>query len=288
MDEIKETEQIVEEQQEDIVEESKEEKEEKPESKESAIKKITNTIKEFVSGGSKDEKTEGDPIPDEFTNAALSAGWDEKTIEEWAADFTNEELLEMIPSLVVEDSEESEDTSDKITKSETKKAKVEDSQEDEKITKLLKRIEALESVQEKSQKETEKQKLDNLVNRASQIFDETSKEFEIFGETEKLPKFPDGRYVANSPQMKARKEVWGIACRLYEKGMDFDEAMSVSLNAYKGKNLTKEIKRSVIKDLKKKETKLSGKRTSHESVNSIESGPEVIKAVARKHGIEIV
>jgi hypothetical protein len=116
------------------------------------------------------------------------------------------------------------------------------------------------------------------------MFDDTSKEFEVFGVTEKLPKFPDGRLVPNSPQMKARQEVWDTGIKLYQSGVDFDTAMSISLNAYKGANLGKQIERNVIKDLKNREKKLSGKRVNHEATKVVESTPELIKKLLEERG----
>ena len=256
------------------------------EAKKSTISKIGDMVKNFVSGTSETEEKEGADIPDEFTEAASKAGWTNKDIEEFTADYEDDELLEMIPSLTT-DSVETEKTEEK--KPETKKAevKVEDSQEDEKTKKLLERIEALEKVQGKSQEETEQQELAGRIHRAHQIFDEASKEFDVFGKTDKLPKFPGGKLIPTSPQLKARNEVWDLASLLNKSGMDFDKAMSVSLDAYKGKNLVKDVKRNVIKDLKKSEKRLSGKHTSHESASVIEYGPDVVREVARRAGREI-
>lgn len=266
----------------------------KPEPKESVVAKIAAKVKDFVSGG--EVKDEGSDIPDEFTVAAKKIGWEEEDIRSFAADYSDEDLKEMIPFLLGEDTVATDETSDKgkvkdevktdlVT--ETKDKKVEDSQESEQVKKLLARIEALESAQGKSQEERKQQETSNLITRASQLFDEASKEFEVFGTTEKLPTLPDGRIIPTSPAMKARVEVFDLAARLNASGMPFDDAMSVSLNAFKGKNLAKDVKRSVIKDLKKNESKLGGKRTSHESTAELTYGPDVIRAVAQKHGREI-
>ena len=255
------------------------------EAKKSTISKIGDMVKNFVSGSTETEE-EGADIPDEFTEVASKAGWTNEDIVKFTADYSDEELLEMIPSLTTDSvkTEKPEEKSEVVKKAEVK---VEDSQEDEKTKKLLGRIEALEKVQGKSQEETEKQELAGRVHRAHQIFDEASKEFEVFGKTDKLPKFPGGQIIPTSPQIKARNEVWDLAVILCESGMGFDNAMSVSLDAYKGKNLVKDVKRSIIKDLKKNEKKLSGKHTSHESANVAEYGPDVIREVARRAGRDI-
>ncbi|HEC66926.1 MAG TPA: hypothetical protein ENI23_16750, partial [bacterium] len=268
-DEIKEVEEIQEEVKEGAKEDEVKEEETKEtkevsdeEAKKSTISKIGDMVKNFVSStpGVENEE-EGELIPDDFSTAATNAGWTDKDITEFSEEYSNEELLEMIPTLKGEDSVETEQTSDKTeTKSETKETKVEDSQEDEEKKKLLDRIDALEERQGKADKQTEQQKLSELDKRASQMFDKTSKEFKVFGKTETLPVFPagpnKGQLIPTSPAMKARIEVWGLAYDLHKKaGMDFDNAMSVSLNAYKGKNLAKDVERNLIKDLKSREKK---------------------------------
>jgi hypothetical protein len=258
------------------------------EAKKSAIGKIGDMVKNFVSGkGDETVDEEGADIPDEFTTAASKAGWTDEDIVEFTSDYTDEQLIEMIPSLTT-DSVETEKTEEKSEeKSEKTEVKVENSQEDEKTKKLLERIEALEKAQGKSQEEIEQQELAGRIHRANQMFDEKSKEFDVFGKTGEMPKFPGGKIIPTSPQMKARQEVWDVAALLHKSGMDFDKAMSVSLNAYKGKNLSKDVKRSIIKDLKKNEKKLSGKHTSHESANVAEYGPDVIREIARRAGRDI-
>lgn len=260
-----------------------------PETKESVLSKIASKVKNFVSGDTEEEEVR--EVPADFKEAGNKLGWSDEDIDKFASNYTDEELKEMIPSLVVDNSSEEEDDStkgDETNTPEKDETKDEDSQDDEKIQKLLKpyldRIDALEKAQGVVDKQNKEQERKNLVQKASQMFDEASKEFEVFGKTDELPTFPDGRLVPNSPQLKARSEVWKYAGVLHKAGVDFDEAMSVSMNAFKGKNLATDVKRSIIKDLKKNESRLSGKRTSHESSNAATYGPDVIKQVMAKHG----
>lgn len=282
--ETKETEDI-----ETETQETEETQDTKPETRESVVSKIGGMIKNYFSGDK--EQEESIDVPQEFYNVAQAQGWTDDEIMDFVVQdgkpvYTDEELLEMLPVLKGEDSVETEKTSDKVvdTQSEAQKDKVNNSQEDEKIQKLLERIDALEKAQGERKKEDVNQEVANLMNRASKMFDEMSKEFEVFGVTEKLPKFPDGRLVPNSPQMKARQEVWDTGIKLYQSGVDFDTAMSISLNAYKGANLGKQIERNVIKDLKNREKKLSGKRVNHETAKTIENGPELIKKILEERG----
>lgn len=256
-------------------------KEEEVESKETVIEKIGSKIKDFFQGNEEDT---GDDIPDDFTFAAQEMGWTDDDIVDFAEKYSDEELVEMIPDLNVETSEKSEVNTGLEQEEEEK---VEDSQEDEKIQKLLDRIDALEKAQGVVTEDKEQQEQAGFAQKASQLFDDVSKEFEVFGKTDELPKFPDGRLVPNSPQLKARTEVWDVAMSLKQTGMNFDKALEVSLDAYKGKNLANEVKRSVIKGLKKNETRLSGKHTSHESHKISDYGPDVIKEVARRAGRDI-
>lgn len=265
-----------------------------PEPKESVIKRIGEKIKNFVTGGDKENKeaavsAESSNVPENFTKAALLAGFTIDDISTFAADYSDEELLDMIPHLAGDsDSDESEQPVQSAKDDVQKPQKDEISQDDESTKKLQARIDALEQRLGEKDRQTEEQKFAGVVHRANQILDDASKEFEILGMTEKLPKFPDGRIVPSSPQVKARNEIWGLAYTLYNGGMGIDDAMKISLNAYKGKNLVADVKRNVIKDLKKNEQRLSAKHSSHESAPKLpDTGVDVIKDVLRKHGREV-
>lgn len=261
----------------------------KPETKESFVDRWKDIIKDRLSGGNEDEDT-GDEIPDEFTEAARKMNWSDEDTEAFAADFTDEQLKEMIPSLLGEDTAKADETSDKTeeTKSETKLEVDTNSQEDDKLKPLLDRIAELEKTQGISAEKSKEEEQASFVKRASDLFDEASKEFEIFGKTDDLPKFPDGRFIPTSPQMKARLDVYSTAEQLKEAGMPGDKALELSMNAYKGANLSVETKRNVIKDLKKREQTLGGKRVSHEVAETGNlTGPQILQAVAKKHGVEL-
>jgi len=258
-----------------------------PESKESVISKIGSKIKQFVTG---EDTSQGETIPDEFSEAAKAAGWTDDDIVDFASEYSDEELKEMITALKGEDAEiESDVISDKAVKPETPDKPDTNSQEDEALQKALARIEALEKAQAKTSEVNEHEEFQGRIQSASELFDKLGeKEMPVLGKTAEIPRFPDGRIIPTSPVMKARSEIFNLAEILYGKGMDFDDAMSISLNTYKGKNLTADVKREFIKDLKKHESKLGGKRTTHESTNVALSGPEVIREVARRAGKEIL
>ena len=230
----------------------------------------------------------GNDIPDEFTTAARKMNWSDEQTTEFASSYTDEQLKEMIPSLLGEDTAKADETSDKAvekTEPETNEEKAEDSQEDERLTQALARIESLEKAQGVLDKQSAEEEQAGFVKGASELFDKMSEEFEVFGKTDDLPKFPDGRFIPTSPQMKARNEVFGMAQQLKEAGMPGDKALEVSLNAYKGANLVTETKRSVIKGLKKREQTLGGKRVSHDVTAAADmTGPEIVAEVKRRHG----
>jgi len=260
-----------------------------PESKESVISKITQKISNFVSGEKKDE---GDFFPDDFVEAARKKGWSDDDIQSFAGNFEDEELRNMIPEILgtEQDSELSDDSTVQPEKKVEQPTKTEDnnSQEDEAVKKLLARIEALEKAQGKTEENDAEKEFANRVRRATQIMDEKSNEFKMFGKSDSLPTFPDGRIIMTSPQAKARLEVWDLANTLTEAGVDFENAMSISLDAYKGRHLEKDVKRNLIKDLNKNESLLTGKRTTHESSPTAISGADVIREVARRHGREMI
>ena len=269
-----------------------------PEVKETIVDRIGSLIshaKNAITGSGSDEQ--GEDIPDEFTEAMTAAGYDDAAIEEFAGSgnngeaYTNEQLLEMIPSLVggtAKADATPEKTTAKAVESEISETKVEDSQEGEELKQALARIAVLEEKQGVSEKQSKEEELNSFVGKASDLFDKVSEEFEVFGKTEDLPTFPDGRPIPTSPQMKARVEVWDMAVQLREAGIPNDKALEFSFNAYKGAHLATETKRNVIKGLKKQEQKLGGKRVSHEASSKGDlTGPQVLQAVARKHGQEM-
>ena len=276
---------------------AEETEEKEPEPKESFIKRMGDKIKETLSGGSGDEEP-GTEIPDEFTDAMRAKGYSDEDTSKFASSgnsgepFTDEQLKEMIPSLLGEDSAKADKPSDKAgeeTKPETKLEGSENSQEDDKLKPLLDRIAALETERDGRTEKSKEEEHASFNNRASELFDKISEEFEVFGKTDELPTFPhNGQVIPTSPQMKARLEVYGKALQLKEAGMPGDEALEFSLNAYKGANLTVETKRNVIKGLKKREQTLGGKRVSHETTGTGNlTGPQVLQAIARKHGVEL-
>jgi len=244
-------------------------------------------LKDRFMGNETSDEEDGDPIPDEFVEAGKKANWTDEQIVDFASNYTDEELKEMIPSLLGEDTAQADEPSAKVdVKPEQVKETVEDSQEGDKANQaLIERLAAVEKRLQLDEQTRKEQEFNGFIKEASDLFDAASEEFEVFGKTEELPTFPDGRYIPTSPQMKARSEVFGMAQLLKEAGVSSKEALEFSLNAFKGKNLATEVKRKTIKDLKKQEKTLGGKRSSQTTEGRKVSGPDVLDAVARKHGV---
>jgi len=256
--------------------------------KEEPESSFISRIKAKFAGKQADEAAdEGDDIPDEFVEAARKMNWSDEQTSEFASDFSDEQLKEMIPSLLGEDLAKAEETSDKVdVKPETTEKTVEDSQDGDELEQLRKDIAALKEAQGISEEQAREREAANFNSEADKLFDKASEEFEVFGKTEDLPRFPhNGEIIPTSPQMKARLEVYSNAMLLKEAGMSGKAALDYSLNAYKGANLKIETKRSVIKELKKREQTLGGKRVSHETTEAANlTGPEVIAEVKRSYG----
>ena len=256
--------------------------------KEEPESSFISRIKAKFAGKQADEAAdEGDDIPDEFVEAARKMNWSDEQTSEFASDFSDEQLKEMIPSLLGEDLAKAEETSDKVdVKPETTEKTVEDSQDGDELEQLRKDIAALKEAQGISEEQAREREAANFNSEADKLFDKASEEFEVFGKTEDLPRFPhNGEIIPTSPQMKARLEVYSNAMLLKEAGMSGKAALDYSLNAYKGANLKIETQRSVIKELKKREQTLGGKRVSHETTEAANlTGPEVIAEVKRSYG----
>ena len=256
--------------------------------KEEPESSFISRIKAKFAGKQADEAAdEGDDIPDEFVEAARKMNWSDEQTSEFASDFSDEQLKEMIPSLLGEDLAKAEETSDKVdVKPETTEKTVEDSQDGDELEQLRKDIAALKEAQGISEEQAREREAANFNSEADKLFDKASEEFEVFGKTEDLPRFPhNGEIIPTSPQMKARLEVYSNAMLLKEAGMSGKAALDYSLNAYKGAKLKIETQRSVIKELKKREQTLGGKRVSHETTEAANlTGPEVIAEVKRSYG----
>lgn len=279
----------------------------KPDDGEGVVRKAMRGLKSFRNalGFQKEpepEETGEEDIPDEFTEAALAYGMSEKDIEEFASDYTDDELKEMIPFLLEEEEKLEPEEKPSATKEETPNLQQTnlpkegiDALKEEIRKEFQGEIKELKEKLSEVDKTREAQENQVMMDTINQAFDEAGKEFEVFGQTKKLPVFPagpkKGQYVPTSKELKARDEVFEKAIPFIEKGVPVKEAMETALTWYKGKYLTSDVKKNLIKDLKKSEKKLSAKRTSKETVPTYEDEDErkeaFVRQEAEKLGIKL-
>ena len=257
--------------------------------------------------GSQEGRTElsGAEIPDEFTDAALAAGWSEEDVVKFAANYTDAELLEVVPLIEKPDTTEVEG-GQKSVDAGTKKAEVKaavpagDKELEafkaglrEEITKeLLAKFEPNIGQLNELKADMQRREAVTLLSTANAAFDNASAEFDVFGKTAELPVFPagpmKGQPVPNSRQFKAREEVFGVAQAFVRGGRSLPDAMDDAIAWYRGKHGQKDAQRKLIRDLKQQETRLSGARTGKvtkktfsnerdEMINSIQEEMDRVK-----------
>lgn len=241
--------------------------------------------------GDNDEK--GDKVPAAFTEFARQQNWSDDIIEEFSSELSDEELLALIPYF--QESEVELEEKPAKQEIESKLPQKSDSKpDDDKIVALNEKIAKLEEQMKESTELRERQNEQAIVSAFNQAMDEVSEDFEIFGKTDELLKFPagpnKGKVVPTSPAMKARNEVWNKMWAFINAGASPHEAITDAQIWYKGKNLEKDIKRKTIKDLKKHEKKLSAKRSGKETTKQYENEEErkadVVRELARKAGVK--
>jgi len=228
-------------------------------------------------------ETRTEEIPSEFIEAAKADGWATKDIEEFAANKTDDELLELLPHLTEEDEEEVEDIAEEPAKDEKTPEKTEDlealksSMKEELLKEVLQELGPKFETLDEFKDEQYSRQVTSDFETANKILDGASKDLPVFGEFEKMPKFTTGsrkgQLVPTSAEFKARAEVFQLAVDLIEAGRssDMHSAMDDALAWYRGKYGQKETERKVIRNLKAQEKKLSGARTGKETKREYES-----------------
>lgn len=274
--------------QDEVQDEEKSQEELEAESKKSIVDKIKTKIAGFKKPAEKTEDLDEEiDIPDKFTKAALENDWTEEEIIEFASDYDDDkDLLEMIPYLFEDEKEDKEDEKDKGKKEEKEDEdgkKIDEKTDRDKLkeeirNELLKEFGTLKQSLDDAKKEKKDSFVANLTKEANDVFDKASEEFEVFGKTEELPKFPAGRkkgqLIPTSPAYKARNEVFTSVLLFIKGGLSTKEAMENAMSLYKGKHLEKDVKRNLIKGLKKSEKRLSAKRTAKDTKKEFKSESE--------------
>ena len=234
-------------------------------------------------------------FPPEFLTAARSAGMTDNEIKEYSV-YSDEDLKELIPFLAKEEPQQESAPADEPTKAQETPPILEKDEAFQLMKEEMnKRVSALESqLKAVSEEKTasDQQKFETQVNDA---FDKASEKFEVFGKTEELPTFPagprKGELIPTSPAYKARGAVLEVAGALLKGGMSVKEAMDTALDTFKGRNLEVDVKRSIVKDLRRSSKKLSAKRSGKETVKTFDNEEDrkenVVIEAARKRGIEL-
>ncbi len=263
------------------------------------------------SDDSSDSDDVEDDIDDSFTDAARKAGWTDEDIITFAGQYSNEQLIKLIPSLLSKGVKESVKEDEKDDDKEGQKEKVvkDDLKIDdeilkpylEKITKNLeaqyqekiKGIEERLNVVDKDRSEKEGRRYQTT---ADSFFDGISKEFAVFGKTEELPRYPKGtpqagQIVPAGEAFEARNAVWGTAIAFHKTGMEWEDSLKEALDWYKGKTMEKEVRSKMLKDLKKNEKRVSPKRSEHSPTrkftNEADAKSAMISDIARQSGIDM-
>lgn len=275
--------------------------------KESLFSKIKNKFygtekKEEVKDKEVEETVREDleeDIDNEFTQAALKAGWTEKDVVEFAGKYNNTELRQLIPYLTGKEKEEKEETKEVV-----KEDKVEvDKNLEATVDKLMKALDAkyqekIGQLEERLSKVDEERSVQEQVRyqtTADKVFDRAAKDFPVFGKTEELLRFPEGtpqagQLVPAGEAFEARNAVWKTAVAFNKMGMSWDAALDEALDWYKGKNMEKEIHGKVVKELKGQQKRLSPKRAEHVTekkyTNEAEEKADVVLEAARKAGVK--
>lgn len=243
-------------------------------------------------------------ISDSFTNAARSAGWSDEQIIKVADEYSNSDLEKLIPFIDVKKTEDKPVVEDK--KTEDKKVVDSLNIDDKTLKSYLEKIESAIDAKyqekfgkiEQGLKTAEQDRSHNEAKQyqttADNFFDKASKDFPVFGTTDKLLRFPEGtpqagQIIPAGEAFEARNAVWKAATAFHAMGEDWNKSLEEALVWYKGKTMEKDVRSKVLKDLKSKEKKLSPKR-SERSVNNKKMSPdeekdEAISDLMRRAGI---
>lgn len=252
------------------------------------------------SGDANDTEEISENIPDDFTAAAREAGWSDKQIEDFAADYADKDLLEMLPQLSTK-LEEADSKEQAVESEQEDKSSAPDKESDDKFEQFKAELEkkydekfsSVEKGLRKDAEEREAQAIIEVERKANEIFDESSKDFEIFGKIDDLPKFPNGKFIESSPAFKARSDVFNVAMMFLQSGksQNLTDAMKSALSWYKGMNLEKDVERKLIKSLKKGETRLSARRTAKDVSKTYDhpddEKADIVKGIAQKVGVDL-
>ena len=264
----------------------------------------------------KGEEDEYEEINPNFVEAAQKANWTDAQIVEFVDknDYSNDDLDELIGDVLAgvaekpsEKPPEEKPPEKEPEEKKTPDAKLDDLLKEGKLSPEIQSVLSEISTNFKTMGQdlatlkegVGKTKADEAINEyvgmedlANKMFDKTAEEFEEFGKTAELPRFPDGRIVPIGPSFDARSKVWDMAVKLWKTGTAFDVAMEDALQWHKGSSAEKRVRAKVVKDLKKNESKLTPKRSEKNVQKQYAEGEEderkadVVKAAFAKTGVK--
>jgi hypothetical protein len=257
------------------------------------------------------EEVKDDEISDKFIEVARESGWNDKDISEFAKNYNNKELVDLIPFLKEEKKEETalpgnppkgkiEPKAEKVEqKQETIQEKKEDKTSVEELKKIIEQLlqEKIGPIKEslhKAEQDRTAKAVSQYQESADDFFDRTAKDFPVFGSTKELIKFPEGtpragQIVPAGKVFEARNAVWKTATAFHQTGETWTNSLQEALDWYKGKNAEKDIHSRIVKELKSNEKRLSPKRTEHKVekkfANEQEEKVAIIEEAMEKAGI---
>jgi uncharacterized protein YeeX (DUF496 family) len=240
----------------------------------------------------------GEKIPDEFSDLALKlmaqgkvfASADE--IETFATDYSDEQLLEMIPHLKEQLKEEAAAAKKPPAKPAAKVEKptapdltgVDDAKlkaiREEIRKEFREELDSLKQSLSTVQEDTAVKELIHYENMANDFFDRMDSE--QIGKTAELPKYPSGQYVQTDPRFKARSQIYDMAMLLRGNGQSFDKALMNAAAWFRGLNLEAETERKVIKKVRDNQKRLSPERYNVVTQPVYESEEDRRAAVVRE------
>lgn len=264
--------------------------------KEGLIERLMNKVlgkkDEQPNTGTPESNELEDDISENFENAARTAGWSDKQIIDLANKYSNADLEQLIPFIA---GKKEEDKKPAEVKPEEKKAEekkfvdtlnIDDKALKSYLEKIEKSIDAkyqekfgkIEQGLKTAEQDRSNRESQQYQTTADTFFDKASKEFPVFGTTDKLMRFPEGtpqagQVIPMGESFEARNAVWKAAMAFHAMGEKWETSLDEALVWYKGKNMEKDVRSKVLKDLKSKESKLSPKR-SERKVNVKKSSPE--------------
>ena len=257
-----------------------------------------------------DEDYEYEEIDPNFVEAASNYGWPDAKIIKYAEEHDDSDLVTLTQLMQSKQPAKEKDVKQDV--------KVKESVVDEEISKFLEENEDNEALLayhkrfgeplrqemkkvtsewsdlkkdfDENKEQKEQDYYIDCFSKTNNKLDELSKDYPALSTFEEMPRYPDGRLVADSPAFQQRKTIFTMTMALHKAGFAFNDALDNSISSFIGKSGAKDAERNVIKKIKKQQGKISPKRSERQTVKKYSSEEErkedIIKTAYRKAGIE--